>query len=73
MIKVIKNVSLPKDTKPKNVSLPRDGNCTGINITSTGEGQGTSITGKPLHCSQQDYDSLVGCIWEAGRARRVTR
>lgn len=73
MIKVIKNVSLPKDTKPENVSLPRDGNYTVINSTSTGGEQGTSMTGKPLHCSQEDYDSLVGCIWEAGRARRVTR
>lgn len=41
--------------------------------TKDGKEQGTSMTGKPLHCSQEDYDSLVGCIWEAGRARRVTR
>ena len=73
MIKVIKNVSLPKDTKPENVSLPRDGNCTGINSTSTGEEQGTSMTGNSLHCPQEDYDLTVSCIWEAARARRVTQ
>lgn len=73
MIKVIKNVSLPKDTKPKNVSLPRDANCTGINSTSTGGGQGTSITGKPLSCTQEVYDEILCCVFAAGQARRVTQ
>ena len=34
---------------------------------------GISATGKPLLCSQEEYDRTLADILQAGRARRVTR
>lgn len=34
---------------------------------------GVSMTGKPLLCSQEDYDRTLVDIFRAGRARRATR
>ena len=39
--------------------------------TCTDKGRGVSMTGKPLLCSQEDYDLTVSAIFNAGRERRV--